>query len=43
MKAVVPSLLVLLAAAGSANAFEFRVRFVERVGSVDLVLPGKSG
>lgn len=41
----VRSLIALAAVAGaaaSANAFEFRCRFVERVGNTDVVLPGNT-
>jgi len=42
MKHVAPCALVFLAIAGSANAFEFRCRFVERVGTADVVLAGNN-
>ena len=38
MRQITLPVLTLLTIGGSANAFEFRCRFVERVGTVDIVL-----
>lgn len=41
-KLALVGLLAVAGVAASANAFEYRVRFVERVGNVDTVLAGNS-
>ena len=37
---VVPCVVAVLSAAGAAEAFEFRCRFVQRIGNTDVVIPG---